>query len=129
MPILIDGSRKTTKGLKVGRSIEEVILKRRLNIDNPLTWPPGQNTSLKALKHANRLTLEICDELFSPNFKPVILSNDDAIHHNQKLGNINQDLDTRSNESQSYNQYQNQTSEYNSMANYCQTLRYRIKVR
>ena len=116
MPVPVDGLRKTAKSLKAGRSIEEVILKRRLDIDNPLTWPPGQNTGLKALKPTSRSVIETFDTVNNSNIAAVVRRNDEARYSNQEHTNNN-----------NYH-HENQTREYNSMANYCQTLRYRIKV-
>lgn len=48
MPVAIE-KKRTVRSLKVGRSIEEIIVKRRLDISNPLSWPPGQ-PPMNALK-------------------------------------------------------------------------------
>jgi hypothetical protein len=43
--------RKGEQGTKSGRSIEETLVKRRLDVNNPLSWPTGtpSNPNLKAL--------------------------------------------------------------------------------
>lgn len=43
--------RKGEQGIKSGRSIEETLVKRRLDVNNPLSWPTGTptNPNLKAL--------------------------------------------------------------------------------
>jgi hypothetical protein len=50
MPVAVE-KKRIIRSLKVGRSIEEIIVKRRLDINNPLSWPPGQppTSALKTL--------------------------------------------------------------------------------
>ena len=127
MPVPAGGLKKTVKSLKAGRSIEEVILKRRLDIDNPLTWPPGQNTSLKALNPVSRSVIEVFDAVLNTNITAVVRRDDEARYDNQEHVN-NKYLVLDSNHNRNNNHHENQTREYNSMANYCQMLRYRIKV-
>ena len=124
------------RGIKVGRSIEEVIVKRRLDIDNPLSWPPGQNTNVRILKPATRLELEDRDEGLTFTVGGAA-GNRVSMHSDfgpQNNDNSDQNVDHSSNQNvdHSSNQYdnrdQNSFRDYNSMSNYCQTLRYRIKV-
>jgi len=49
-PLLKKSLRKGERGKKSGRSIEETLVKRRLDVTDPLNWPPAlQNGNLQAL--------------------------------------------------------------------------------
>ena len=121
MPAVIDNRQKAIRGIKVGRSIEEVIVKRRLDIDNPISWPPGQSNNTKFNKNASRLELEERADGY-----PAM-----GAGHRQSVQRESNPQNNNSNDRNTQNQFilgDNDLNEYNSMSNYCQTLRFRIKV-
>lgn len=107
------------RAIKIGRSIEEVIVRRRFELDNQPFWPAGSNNQ-KMSKPTNSVELEGRDGGYSLLVGgPVgykLSSNHNGNHHN-------------SNNQQEVQRYEHFSSnDYNSMANYCQSLRYRVKV-
>lgn len=119
MPLLNDERKKSMRAIKVGRSIEEVIVRRRFELDNQPVWPASMKNQ-RMSKPTNSTELEGRDGGYSllvggpAGYK---LSNDpDGKHRN----NTNQQ------DAQRYDHYS--SNDYNSMANYCQSLRYRVKV-
>jgi hypothetical protein len=78
MPVAVEKKKRTIRSLKVGRSIEEVIVKRRLDINNPLSWPPGQPpiSSIKTLASTRHFNDEGGgighDGVYNHMYKPLI---------------------------------------------------------
>jgi hypothetical protein len=111
MAMLGDRMKRNVSGFKVGRSIEEIIVQRRLDLVSKPTWPPaGPNPSAKFSKTVGR------DGILSQLIRgPADYDRDSKFHpHNTQLQTQLHDNIT--------------CYDYNSMANYCQNLRCRVKV-
>lgn len=113
--MLVDQMKRNVNGLKVGRSIEDIVVQRRLDLESKPIWPPaGPNASAKFSKSVGR------DGILSQ----LIRGPTDYGHSNDrdnKLHAHNNMLQTQL--------HDNITCyDYNSMANYCQNLRCRVKV-
>jgi hypothetical protein len=111
MAMLGDQMKRKVGGLKVGRSIEEIVVQRRLDLESKPLWPPaGPNPPAKFSKSVGR----------------------DGILSQLIRGSTDYDRDSKFHAPN--NQLQTQLHDniacydYSSMANYCQNLRCRVKV-
>ena len=119
MPLLGDERKKSIRAIKIGRSIEEVIVRRRFELDNQPVWPASSKNQ-KMTKPANSKELEGRDGGYSLLVGGPVgykLSND---HEGNHRNSSNQQ------DAQRYEHFS--SNDYNSMANYCQSLRFRVKV-
>lgn len=113
--MLSDQMKRKGNGFKVGRSIEDIVVQRRLDLESKHIWPPaGPNASVKFSRSVGR------DGILSQLIRgPIDYGNgsdrDTKFHaHNNLLQTQLHDNIT--------------CYDYNSMANYCQNLRCRVKV-
>ena len=115
MPILSDLRKRNVNGSQVGQSIEDIVVQRRLDLDSKPIWPPaGPNTTVKFSRSEGR------DGILSQ----LIRGPTDNGHSNDR------DNKFHSHNNQLQTQLHDNITCFNnhSMANYCQTLRCRVKV-
>jgi hypothetical protein len=111
MAMLGDQMKRKAGGLKVGRSIEEIVVQRRLDLESKPLWPPaGPNFPAKFSKSGGR------DGILSQLIRGSTDYNRDSKFHAQ-----NNQLQTQLHDKIT-------CYDYSSMVNYCQNLRCRVKV-